>query len=249
MRTFLFLILVLHTTGSFAQDFLRVLASGSWTAAYARSAGADSVDILAPTNLLHPSEYELSIHDMQKINQAGLIIYGGYEVAIAQMKKMLNLDPEKYLAIETNYTEKSIAESLLKIAQRLGSEAQARKSVAEIGALFREARRQVEQLGLKGKPVLVHFFQEAFIRELGMIPAGIIGPAPLEVYEIAGMAKKECVLIIDNVHNPVAQPLKEILKQTPVVELVNFPGYAGTTTLESVIRYNLEQIIQSQTNP
>jgi len=43
--------------------------------------------------------------------------------------------------------------------------------------------------------------------------------------------------------------LKEILKQTPVVELVNFPDYADTTTLESVIRYNLEQIIQSQTNP
>jgi hypothetical protein len=109
--------------------------------------------------------------------------------------------------------------------------------------LFDKAEKEIEGLGLKGKPVIVHFFQEPFIRELGMEPVAVIGPATLEAYQIVDIAQmKEVALIIDNIHNPVAQPLEEIMTGIPVVELVNFPGVEGTTSLGSVIEFNVAQL-------
>ena len=243
MRIVVSAILIVLASNVFAQEPLRVLASSSWTAAYVRAAGIENVVTLAPSTMQHPSEYELSIFDMQKITEADLVVYAGYETAIAQMKEMLIIDAEKYFKIETGYTKESVSKAIQKIAVRANTTDSAAVSIKRIYKLFDKADKEIEGLDLKGKPVIVHFFQEPFIRDIGMEPVAIIGPAPLEVYQIVDIAKmKEALLIIDNIHNPIAQPLKEILTDMPVVELVNFPGRNGTTSLESVIEYNLTQL-------
>jgi hypothetical protein len=226
-----------------AQDDLRVLASSSWTAAYVKAAGIERVETLAPSIMLHPSEYEITIFDMKKITETDLIVYAGYETAIAQMKKMLTLDAGKYFKIETGYARQSITNAINKIAVRANTTNSAAVSIKRINELFDKAEKEIEGLGLKGKPVIVHFFQEPFIRELGMEPVAVIGPATLEAYQIVDIAQmKEVALIIDNIHNPVAQPLEEIMTGIPVVELVNFPGVEGTTSLGSVIEFNVAQL-------
>ncbi|MCF8359603.1 MAG: metal ABC transporter substrate-binding protein [Prolixibacteraceae bacterium] len=243
MRFVVSIILTILALNVNAQNQLRVLASSSWTAAYARAAGIDNVVTLAPSTMLHPSEYELSIFDMRKITEADFVVYAGYERAIAQMKEMLIIDAEKYFKIETGYTKESVSKAIQKIAVRANTTDSAAVSIRRINELFDNADKEIESLGLKGKPVIVHFFQEPFIRELGMEPVAVIGPAPLEVYQIVDIAQmQEAVLIIDNIHNPIAQPLKEIMTGIAVVELVNFPGRNGTTSLESVIEYNLAQL-------
>ena len=41
----------------------KVVASTSWSAAFADIAGADEVESIAPVNLRHPPEYEITVSD------------------------------------------------------------------------------------------------------------------------------------------------------------------------------------------
>lgn len=242
MRYILLIVLIAPLMVS-AQKGINVLATNSWTAAYAREAGIGQVVQLAPSDLLHPSEYELQISDLEKIKNADLIIYAGYEVIIPQIKESFQIGEKKFLRIETGYSERQVIDPILKIAEIAGTESYARGSIEKFKKLFADSKVQIERAGLKGKPVMVHFFHQGFATEMGLTPVAVFGPAPLELYNLAELAKKDAVLIIDNGHNPIAKPLAEIKKGIKVVELLNFPGTQQTNSLEDVIRYNLNQII------
>jgi zinc transport system substrate-binding protein len=242
MRYHIIIILLIVPFMVSAQKKFSVLATNSWTAAYARAAGVEQVDQLAPSSLQHPSEYELQISDLEKIKNADLIIYAGYEVVISQIMKSLKLDEKKYLKIETGYTQNQVIEPIRKIAEIAGTVSAANIVIDKLTALFAESRVAVEKAGLKGKPVIVHFFHSGFAKEMGMNPVAVIGPAPLELFNLGELAKKEVALIIDNQHNPIAQPLAGMKKGVRVVELLNFPGSKNTVSLEDVIRYNTLQI-------
>jgi zinc transport system substrate-binding protein len=237
-----FFILVLIPFMSQAQTQLNIIASTSWTAAYVKAAGVKNVDQLAPSSLEHPSEYELNIGDLEKIKNADFIVYAGYEVVIKQIQQSLKVDQNKFIKIETSYVESQIRSQVLKIAEKTNTVDKAELSLNAINQLFNEAKAEVEKSGLKGKPVIAHFFQDGFAKEIGLNPVAIFGPAPLESYDLSRLAKPEAVMIMDNYHNPIAQPLSEIKKGVKTVELLNFPGLFNTVTIEDVIRYNLRQI-------
>ena len=57
----------------------RIVASTSWTAAFADIAGADGVETIAPANLRHPPEYEVTVSDIQKIAASDFFVYAGFE--------------------------------------------------------------------------------------------------------------------------------------------------------------------------
>ncbi len=57
------------------------------------------------------------------------------------------------------------------------------------------------------------------------------------------LEQQNLFMIIDNIHNPVGQPFKEVLSDKGYVQLLNFPGRNGTKTLPDVIRYNVRQIV------
>ena len=57
----------------------KVVASTSWAAAFADIAGADEVESIAPVNLRHPPEYEITVSDVQKISESEVFIYAGFE--------------------------------------------------------------------------------------------------------------------------------------------------------------------------
>jgi len=237
-----FLILVLIPFMSQAQKELNIVASTSWTAAYVKAAGVQNVGQLAPASLEHPSEYELNIGDLEKIKNADFIVYAGYEVVIKQIQQSLKVDQNKFIKIGTSYVESEIRSEVLKIAEKANTVDKAERSLKAIHQLFNEAKAEVEKSGLKGQPVIAHFFQAGFAKEIGLNPVAIFGPAPLESYNLGELAKKDAVLIIDNQHNPIAKPLSEIKKGTRTIELLNFPGLFNTVTIEDVIRYNVRQI-------
>ena len=95
---------------------LTVIATSSWTAAYATVAGAKNVKILAPLEMAHPSEYELRPGDIPKLMKAGTIIYAGYEVITERLKKGLGLPADKLMQIDTDYGFESMEKSIMKIA-------------------------------------------------------------------------------------------------------------------------------------
>ena len=242
MKFFFLFIVILLPVISNAQKEINIVASTSWTAAYVKAAGISNVDQLAPSSLEHPSEYELQIGDIEKIKKADFIVYAGYETVINQIQKSLKIDQNKFIKISTSYVESEIRTEILKIAEKTGTVNKAELSLKTIHQLFSEAKIDVEKCDLKGKPVIVHFFQAGFAKEIGLNPVAIFGPAPLESYNLVELANKKAVLIVDNIHNPIAQPLSEIKKGVRTVELLNFPGLFKTVTIEDVIRYNLLQI-------
>lgn len=243
MKLFLINILLLASILSFSQNPIKVLASNAWTAAYVRAAGIESVELLAPSDMLHPSEYELSIDDFKKVEQADLIVFAGYEVFMQELQKMSKFDKTKFLKIETGYGFDQISESIKRIAYRTKTSELADKSIESIRKAFDVAKSEVKAKGLSNQPVIVHFFQQQFTKEVGLNPVAVFGPAPLESYNLVELSSKNAVLIIDNIHNPVSQPLTRIMKNVRSVELINFPGIKNTRSIEDVIRYNVRQLI------
>ena len=220
-----------------------VIATTSWTAAYAIAAGATDVTVLAPYEMVHPSEYELRPGDIGRLTKSNMIVYAGYEVMVDQIKAGLKIPEEKMVKISTSYNFAEVEASVMLIAKRLGTELIAKKNLEEIKQLLLKGHDDVHKKGLDRQPVLVHFFQESFAREIGIIPAMIFGPAPPEPKQILEMARTRAVLILDNAHNPVGGSMKEILNNGEYKLLLNFPGLNQTRTIADVIRYNIDQLV------
>lgn len=228
-----------------AKKTLNVVVTNSWTAAYAEAAGVKNVIQLAPSNMVHPPEYELKPSDVLKIKNADLLIYAGYEVLMKTVFKNFNKPKDSMLKIKTGYSPVIMKESIMQIAKRTGTTDSAKKSVEEIDSFFKDARVKLKKLNLYGKPVLVHFHQVPFMKALGFEIAGVFGPGPLKAGDLRSLSKKNAVLIIDNAHNPVAGPLKEITG-LKTLEFINFPGFvfngkSAPTTLVGVMKDNFSK--------
>ena len=219
-----------------------VIATSSWTAAYAEAAGVDNVIVLAPFEMEHPSEYELRPGDILKLMNADVIIYAGYEVMTERLKKGLDIPQDKLLLVDTDYSYEKIEKSIMSIAAKLGTESAARKNLLDIRNAFDEGRRVVSEKNISRHPVVAHRFQSSLVSELGLVPVATFGPASPEASAIAGISKIQAPLIIDNIHNPVGLPFKEVSPNARLIKLLNFPGMHGTKTITDVIRYNVASI-------
>ena len=240
--TLLLGLLLVSCNGQKRQKDVSVVATTAWTAAIAEAAGADDVVVLAPMEMEHPSEYELKPGDIKMLLNAKLIVYAGYEVMTERLKTGLDIPSEKLLLVETDYSYEAIEKSVMAIANRLGTTTVAEENLLEISQAFEEGRKAVAEKGLSKESILVHLFQVSLVKELGMQPTTVFGPAAPEASEIAGVAKMNYALILDNIHNPVGQPFHEVLPAARYVQLLNFPGMNGTKNLSDVIRYNVTQI-------
>lgn len=232
----------LWSTGS--TETPEVIATTSWTAAFADLAGVTDTALLAPYEMQHPSEYELKPSDILAVGQAKMIIFAGYEIMVEKIKESAGNDEVQMVQIKTIMNYPTMEESALKIAAAAGTEDLAVKNLAEMKALLDSSRKELEKAGLFGASVIVHFHQQALARELGFQVAGVYGPGPLQAQQIGDLADVEADLIIDNWHNPVSQPLQEVKPGIKAVQLINFPGREKTRTLYDVVEYNLNRLTE-----
>jgi len=79
-----------------------IVASTSWTAAFADIGGLDDVPFIAPANLIHPPEYEIIVSDVLKINNAQYFIYAGYERMMQSMGSSIKKNEASLVKINTN---------------------------------------------------------------------------------------------------------------------------------------------------
>ncbi len=248
MKTFLYSLsvslVVLSCTA--VEEETKIIATSSWTAAYARAAGVKKIQMLAPSSMQHPSEYELQFDDIRKLKNAEMIIAGGYETLLDEIRIGLEIDSERIIQIKTDYNFDHMKSSILAIARKTGTGDQARKHIDEIQHVFEESRKSLQQSGITDNPVLVQFFMQSLARELGLNIAGVFGPEHLEAFHIKDLMSKEFTLVLDNFHNPVSKPLVESKEEAEVVCLINFPGAHGTTSLADVIRYNVDKILEAK---
>ncbi len=219
-----------------------VVTTNAWTAAYAMAAGAKDVRVLTPYEMIHPSEYELRPGDISHLNNAEIVIYAGYEIMMGEIRTGLKIPDEKMLQIQTSYKLEEIEESVMKIAQRLGTEEKARENLAAIQQAMSEAQKSLIEKGFGEESAVVHFFQQSFVSEMGIKTQAVFGPAPPEARQIMEMTRTNATLIIDNAHNPSGGALRETMPDAAYISLLNFPGLYSTQSLVDVIEYNTRQL-------
>ncbi len=225
-----------------ANEPARVLATTPWTAAFARAAGAEHVDLLAPYEMRHPPEYELRATDLRRVEEADLVVYAGYETMMSRLERVLGDTVAASVQITTVHTREEIETAVMRIAAALGTEDQARRNVAELHRFLEEWSADLRSAGLHHEAILVHGFQVPLLEDLGVPPAGRFGPGPLEAQQIVRLSRTGATVIIDNWHNEVSQPLRETIPDAAIATFINFPGHRGTRTLLDVLRYNREEL-------
>jgi len=221
---------------------IRVVATNSWTAAFAAAAGATDIVTLAPAELRHPAEYELKPSDVAALRGAGLIVYTGFEVMAKKLADAAGGQSIRMLKIDADYTAPVLRASISAIAEALGTQAVAGKSLAELEAFLSSWKTELSDARLGGATIVVHVFQKPLMTELGFSTGGVFGPGPLEAAQIARLSPVPARLIVDNWHNEAGGPLRETMKSAGYASLINFPGADGTRTLLDVLKDNRDRL-------
>ncbi len=236
-------LLVLAAATTFAQQkHYRVVATTSWTAAFATAAGVTDLVTLAPSELRHPAEYELKPSDVMALAGADLIVSSGFETMAKKLADAAGTRKIPVLRVDADYSLPVMKKSILAIAARAGTTTQAQANVAELEGFMESWKAELRTSGLFGAPVIAHAFQKPLMDELGFPVQGVFGPGPLEASQITKLSTTKATLIVDNWHNEVASPLRETLPGVRYVSLINFPGPDGTASLLDVLADNRKRI-------
>jgi hypothetical protein len=221
------------------RDFV---ASTPWTAAFADLAGIDGVQTIAPADMKHPPEYELTVSDIKKVTDSTYLLYAGYE----RMMKTLGdaAGNVKLIRIQTDNSIATVESEAERIAAVTHTESECGKRVASYKKTVEDGRALAAEQGLSSKKVLVHAMQIYLAKDLGLQIAGTFGPGPVTAAQLADAKQKGYDIIIDNVHNPVASPLMEVCPDAKLVVWRNFPETVGRGALERVVKENIDALIR-----
>lgn len=236
-------VLLLSAGAAFTQQKpFRVIATTSWTAAFAAAAGVTDLVVLAPTALRHPAEYELKPSDMLALEHADLIVSTGFEVMAKKLAAAAGTHRIPLLQVDADYSLATMKKSILAIATAAGTTPKAIENISAIEGFMQSWKQELRNQGLLGNQVLVHVFQQPLMLELGFSVLEVFGPDTLEAPQIIKLSSTTATLIVDNWHNEVAAPLRETLPHVRYVSLINFPGPDGTVTLLDVLKDNKKRL-------
>lgn len=221
----------------------KVVASTSWSAAFADIAGADEVESIAPVNLRHPPEYEITVSDVQKISDSEVFIFAGFERMMKTLgTKVANKGVSVQVTLDNSLA--TVKESTLKIAQALGTEDIQKVRFAEYEKLVKDGQKKALKKKLNKKKVLCNKNQTYLAKELGLEIAGIFGPGPVTAEELLEAKKAGYDLIIDNIHNPTGKPVTEVLPKAKYIVWRNFPTAVEHDALKKVVADNIELLLK-----
>lgn len=220
----------------------KVVASTSWAAAFADIAGAEEVESIAPVNLRHPPEYEITVSDVQKISDSELFIYAGFE---RMMKTLGTKVPNKGTSVQIvlDNSLATVKESTLKIAQALGTEDIQKVRYAEYEKLVKDGQKKALKKKLNKKKVICNKNQTYLAKELGLEIVAVFGPGPVSSEELLEAKKAGYDLIIDNIHNPTGKPITEVLPKAKYIEWRNFPEAVEHDALKKVVSANIDLLL------
>ncbi len=173
--------------------------------------------------------------DVALLKGANLIITTGFEVMAKRLAEAAGSRKIRVLRIDADYSLETMRTSILAIADILGTQDQARASIADLETFLSSWKQELRDDGLYGAPIVVHVFQQPLMAELGFTIKGVFGPAPLEAAQITKLSGEKVTYIVDNWHNEVAAPLKETMPDARYASLINFPGPDDTKTLMDVL--------------
>ncbi len=219
----------------------RYVASTAWTAAIAEAAGATDVEILAPLELRHPPEYDFRPSDVAKVLEADMIFWGGYEGFIRKLVAANDISDNRLYRITTNNSPDILVAQTRAIAEKLGTQEAQQAWEKELDELLAALKQAAQNADVAGTQVIVNFHQEMFVRWLGYDVVGVIGQDELTPNKIGELVASRPTMVIDNWHNAQGAPVAEAASAQHI-ELLNFPGTHGTSSILSLLEYNARQL-------
>lgn len=219
----------------------KVVASTSWTAAFADLAGVDEVEIIAPANLRHPPEYEITVEDIKTITESDVFVFAGFE----RMMKTLGdaVGDVEMIKITCDNSISTVSSSAMTIAEKLGTQKICNDRVLKYANTIYDAKKKLEEKNLSGAKVMCNKNQTYLANDLGLEIVEIFGPGPLTVDQINFAASNEIDFVIDNVHNPVADSLTEVNSNAKYIVWRNFPEIVEHDALIKVVSDNIAQLM------
>ncbi|MGB4408514.1 MAG: zinc ABC transporter substrate-binding protein [Sphaerochaeta sp.] len=221
-----------------------VIASTSWTAAFADLGGAEKVQIIAPASLIHPPEYEITVSDVVKIGKADYFIYAGYERMMKSMGDAIGKTNTNLIQITTDNSIENVKKQAALIASELKSGYSSEDRVQDYIQTVESGKLAAAKIGLDKQKVYCHAMQVYLAKDLGLQVSGTFGPGPLTATQIAEVAKGGYDIIIDNVHNPIASPLMEVSPKTKLVVWRNFPETVERASLQKMVQENIDALLK-----
>lgn len=218
------------------------IASTPWTAAFADLAGIDGVQSIAPADMKHPPEYEITVSDIKKVTGSRYLLYAGYE----RMMKTLGdaAGNVTLVKIQTDNSVATVESQAALIASYAHTEAECAERVASYRKTVENGKALGASEGLASKKILVHAMQVYLAKDLGLPVTDTFGPGPVTAAQLAKAKEAEYDIIIDNVHDPVASPLMEVCPGAKLVVWRNFPETTGRGALERVVQENIDALVK-----
>lgn len=220
----------------------KYVASTSWVAAIAEVAGLDGVVTVAPADLKHPPEYEITPMDIVKVAKAEIFMYGGYEAMMKTIADASEVKEENKVQVRTTNTLGNLTTMVERISSKAGTEEKAAERLEAFVSLFSDARERIASSSLSTLRVFANKNQAEFARDLGLNVVAEFGAGPLTADDLARISKGEFDLVIDNVHAVVTSPVSEVAPELPVLIWRNFPSELEENALYKVISNNLEML-------
>lgn len=221
-----------------------IVVSTPWVGAIVALAGGQQIVTLAPGDMLHPADYELTPSDVVAVANSRIIFYAGYE-RMAEKLQSETADGEIRLeSVRTVNSPQNLIVMIGKISDILGTPEVARKSIAKIEEFYDGWHKDIKDAGATGKSIIVHLFQKDVMESLGFSVAETFGPAPLSAEKIVSIANSQGVLIVDNGHNPVAEPLAKEFEKS-FVSLFNFPIQSSKESFFTLLEENRKAFMET----
>ncbi len=227
------------------QPALKFLASTSWTAGFMDIAGVDGVEIIAPASLRHPPEYEVTVSDIQKINDSSYFVYAGFERMMKTLGDAATAD-SKMIKIKCDNSVETVSLEAKKLAEIFGTQDECKKRLEEYCAVVEKGKNCLAKEGLSGAKVFCNKNQIYLAKDLGLELAQTFGPGEVTSEQIAFAKEQDFVFIIDNVHNPVGSPLLEVAPDAKYVVWRNFPETVERASLKKVIESNIDCLFKKE---
>lgn len=220
----------------------KYVASTSWVAAIAELAGIDDVVTIAPANLKHPPEYEITADDMSNVVNAELFMHAGYEKMMKTIGSASQLDPDRIVKVKTTNTLENLSNMVNMLSQKAGTKEEAAKRFGQFQELIENARKRIAQSPNRNIEVYANKNQAEFAKDLGLNVVSTFGAGALTAAQIEEAHSKAYPLVIDNLHSPVASPITQVSPDSSIITWRNFPDHTGGDALYNVVRGNLEML-------
>lgn len=218
-----------------------MVASTTWTGALAKLAGASDIDVIAPTSVLHPPDYDPKPSDLVAAADADIVVYAEFESFATRLVEAAGGDAKTFpLALEN--TAASIESEVMRLAAEMGTEETARANLDEfLPAAASLGTDAASKVGDPAPVVVSQVFMAYWADWSGLTSAGTFGPAPMTAGDLSDLTALQPALIFDNHHVPGGQAFEA--EGTPRIELINYPG--DDLDLLAVFQHNHDLIVKA----